>query len=331
MTTNSSFAGLVRRIATALPPAPWEDARAIPWSDPEFSRRMLREHLDQSHDRASRRVSIIDAHVDWIHDRILHSKPSRILDLGCGPGLYTQRLAERGHACTGIDCSPAAIDYARAQAQKTGANCIYRLEDIRTTEDYRFGGQPYDLILFIYGEFCMIKPEAARVILDRCRCALKPEGSMLLEVLTADAVIRMGTQSRYWCIRKDGVMSDHPYLCLEEYFYCPERSVSLIRYWFADCENGALNSFTQTCALWHHRQLQSLFLSARFDPAVMPFALAGITDDNEDDLETWILSVPAENSDDDGQQTRHDANKQVGRQDDSAARTAARKFISTQE
>lgn len=293
MTTNPSFSDLVRRIASAPPPAPWEDARAIPWSDPEFSRRMLREHLDQSHDRASRRISIIDAHVEWIHERILHSKPSRILDLGCGPGLYTQRLAERGHACTGIDCSPAAINYARAQARSTGADCIYRLEDIRMRDDFRIGEQPYDLIMFIYGEFCMIQPADARAVLDRCRCALKPGGRMLLEILTADAVIRMGTQPRYWSIRRDGIMSDFPYLCLEDYHYCPDKNASMIRYWFADSEYGALNSFTQTFALWHHRQLETLFLSTRFDPAVLPSALAGITDDNGDDLETWILSVPA--------------------------------------
>jgi predicted TPR repeat methyltransferase len=44
---------------------------------------------------------------------VLQSEPQRILDLGCGPGLYTQRLASLGHTCVGIDISPASIAYAR--------------------------------------------------------------------------------------------------------------------------------------------------------------------------------------------------------------------------
>jgi len=36
-------------------PVPWEEGEKIPWHDPDFSRRMLREHLSQTHDLASRR------------------------------------------------------------------------------------------------------------------------------------------------------------------------------------------------------------------------------------------------------------------------------------
>ena len=46
------------------PPAPWAEGDKIPWHDPDFSRRMLREHLSQAHDAASRRSIIIDEHVE---------------------------------------------------------------------------------------------------------------------------------------------------------------------------------------------------------------------------------------------------------------------------
>ena len=90
-------------------PKPWSEGEKIPWNDPEFSRRMLDEHLSQAHDAASRRFEIIDKHVDWIHTHVLKGNPTRILDLGCGPGLYTNRLARLGHHCVGIDFSPASI------------------------------------------------------------------------------------------------------------------------------------------------------------------------------------------------------------------------------
>ena len=74
-------------------PQPWSEGEKIPWDEPGFSRRMLREHLSQEHDAASRRFATIDRHVDWIHRSVLTGSPSRLLDLGCGPGLYSSRLA----------------------------------------------------------------------------------------------------------------------------------------------------------------------------------------------------------------------------------------------
>ena len=93
-------------------PDPWTGR--LPWDDPGFSARMLREHLSQDHDAASRRAPVIDRHVAWIDDGVLGGVPSRVLDLCCGPGLYTLRLARRGHSCVGIDFAPAAVAHARA-------------------------------------------------------------------------------------------------------------------------------------------------------------------------------------------------------------------------
>ena len=47
----TSLTDLVHR---APIPLPWAEGDNIPWHDPEFSQRMLREHLSQAHDAASR-------------------------------------------------------------------------------------------------------------------------------------------------------------------------------------------------------------------------------------------------------------------------------------
>jgi len=112
-------------------PRPWAEGEKIPWNDPTFSRRMLKEHLSQKHDAASRRTAKIKKQVDWIHNFVLGGKPSRILDLGCGPGLYSARLSALEHACRGIDFGPASITYALEHAP---AGCSYTLGDIRTTD-----------------------------------------------------------------------------------------------------------------------------------------------------------------------------------------------------
>ena len=115
------------------PPVPWAGGK-IPWDDPDFSERMLQVHLSQEHDWASRRFEKIDVHVDWIHHKLLSGRPVRILDLGCGPGLYTSRLARLGHECVGIDFSPASIAYAVATAERDKLQCTYLHEAIRIAE-----------------------------------------------------------------------------------------------------------------------------------------------------------------------------------------------------
>ena len=67
----------------------WRGAYKIPWDNPDFSGRMLAEHLSQDHDLASRRIEWIDRQVAWIHDELLGGRAARILDLGCGPGFYS--------------------------------------------------------------------------------------------------------------------------------------------------------------------------------------------------------------------------------------------------
>ncbi len=113
---------------------------------------MLKEHLSQEHDAASRRFEIIDGNVGWIHRQILAGKPSKILDLGCGPGLYCSRLAALGHRSWGVDFSPASIDFAKKDAEQKNQACQYTLGDIRQVDF----GQGYDLVMLIFGEFNVI-------------------------------------------------------------------------------------------------------------------------------------------------------------------------------
>ena len=50
--------------------------------------------------------------------RLLPRPPARILDAGCGPGLYAVPLDEAGHQVTGIDVSAAALRHGRSLARQ---------------------------------------------------------------------------------------------------------------------------------------------------------------------------------------------------------------------
>jgi len=198
-------------------PTEWQK---IPWHEPNFSRRMLREHLAQDHDAASRRATIIDLHVDWIHREVLNENPSAILDLGCGPGFYADRLSQLGHTVTGIDISPASIDYARQHASGT-----FILGDILTHDL----GAGYDLGMMVYGELNAFAPDAAASIIDRAYDALKPGAQLLVEVHTYDMVKHIGEEPPSWHLASSGVFADQPYLCLTEAMF--EEGCSLSHYY----------------------------------------------------------------------------------------------------
>ncbi len=224
-------------------PEPWEEGEKIPWNDPEFSQRMLKEHLSQAHDAASRRFDIIDRHVRWIHNSILQGQPTRILDLGCGPGLYTHRLAQMGHTCTGIDFSPASIAYAQAQAQEANLDCRYILHDIRTA-DYDAPDGGYGLAMLIFGEFNVFHPNDARTILNKAHAALAPGGILLLEPHTFDMVKELGHHPPTWYTTPSGLFSNLPHLLLQESFWDDEHHVATDRFYIIELTNGAVTTHT---------------------------------------------------------------------------------------
>ncbi|MBN1896001.1 class I SAM-dependent methyltransferase [bacterium] len=54
-----------------------------------------------------------DAAVERFLLSLVREPGSRILDAGCGTGLYCNALAQKGHDALGIDLDPAMIDYAK--------------------------------------------------------------------------------------------------------------------------------------------------------------------------------------------------------------------------
>jgi len=255
-------------------PKPWAEGEKIPWDDPEFSRRMLDEHLSQQHDAASRRFEIIEKHVTWIHNQILKGKPARILDLGCGPGFYTHRLAQLGHQCTGIDFSPASIAYARKQAEEAGLDCEYTQQDIRTAH---FGGQ-YGLVMSIYGEINVFRPEEVKGILAKAHSALVPGGSLLIEPHTYEIVVEIGENPPSWYSTSKGLFSDQPHLVMQENFWDAANQVAIQRYYVIDTESGEVVRHASTTQAYKNEGYHSLLTECGFEKQVFFPALGGDTD-----------------------------------------------------
>lgn len=266
---------LIDLVQRTSPPEPWAEGDNIPWNEPAFSQRMLNEHLSQSHDMASRRNEIIDQHTAWIHSHLLGEKPARLLDLGCGPGLYTSRLARMGHTCTGIDYAPAALAYARQTAQNEHLTCTYLESDLRSADF----GTGYDLIMQIFGELNVFSPQDARVLLRKARAALRPGGLLLLEVHTDQKIRRDCAPGSSWNCTPSGLFSDQPHIILEERFWDEASLTGTIRYYVVDAHTGAVTRCVQSLQAYTAEGYNHLLTECGFSLRDTMPGLAGMSGD----------------------------------------------------
>jgi len=254
-----------------LPPRPRAEGDKIPWSDAGFSRRMLTEHLSQAHDMASRRHEVIDRHVAWIHGTCLGGTRGRVLDLGCGPGLYAERLARLGHRCTGIDFSPASIAHARTQAGLARLDIEFLCADIRSA-DY---GREFDLAMLVFGEFNMFSREDAMRLLGAMHHCLKPGGRLLLEVHDRDFVEQAGRKPPRWSAAPGGLFSERPHVLLEEHFWDAAGSTATTRYFVIDADTGSVERYAASTQAYGDDEYGQLLADAGFvDVRELP-SLAG--------------------------------------------------------
>lgn len=225
---------------------------------------MLKVHLDPDIDAASRTPETIDRSVRWIIEKLDLKTGGRVLDLGCGPGLYASRFARAGLQVTGVDYSRSSIDYASRYAREQNLNIQYRFQNYLELDDENL----YDAALLIYGDFCPLDPQQRATLLKNVSRALKPGGRFVLDVTTREHRRKHGNKNN-WYAAESGFWKPGSHLVLEEGFDYPEQSiwldqytviegdgkVSVYRNWFQDyipemiTEELALGSFSVE-SLW---------------------------------------------------------------------------------
>jgi len=262
----------IRDIINRAPvPLPWAEGEKIPWNEPGFSQRMLAEHLSQRHDAASRRTDLLDAQVGWIHENVLHSQPTRMLDLGCGPGLYTSRLARLGHTCAGIDFSPASVAYARETAARESLDCTYQLADIRQAEY----GSGFGLAMLLFGEFNVFRIEDVRLILGKAHAALAPGGQLLLEPHTLEAVAQIGAKPPHWSGQDSGLFSPQPHLLLTEAVWDGTRQIATQRYFVVDAATGVVTRHAASMQGYTPAEYEELLVECGFADVTFHPSISG--------------------------------------------------------
>ncbi len=224
-------------LASMTRPVPFEPVGQPIWTDGHVSRQLLAAHLDPNTDAASRRPESIDRSISWIVDTLQLKPGMSILDLGCGPGLYCQRMAKVGMKVTGVDFSATSISYAREQALAEGLCIDYRLQNY-----LEFSGEnSFDAALLIYGDYCVLSPADRKRLLEIVRRSLVIGGRFVLDVTTRERQKRNGRKNG-WDAAASGFWSGKPHFVLEQGFDYPEELVHLDQYIVID-EDDAVRVF----------------------------------------------------------------------------------------
>ena len=263
-------------------PAPFEYYTAADlWTDKHTSSRMLAFHLNGSIDISSRKMNFIDKSARWITSRFGLNQNKSVADFGCGPGLYTTRLAESGAGVTGIDFSEGSVQYAREFAERQGQTIDYLHANYLEYET----SKRFDLITMIMCDYCALSPRQRRTMLEKFLAFLKPGGAVLVDVYSLCAFNEKQESAEYAPGLLDGFWSSEPYfgflntfkyeqekVVLDKYTIIEETRTRVVYNWLQYYDRQALgNEFTE------HGFIVEEFLGdvagAAFEPESREFAI----------------------------------------------------------
>lgn len=196
------------------------------WDDPHVSAQMLALHLDPEASAASRPHAFVDRSVAWLVDELGLRAGDRVLDLGCGPGVYAHRLARRGVRVLGLDASHRSVEHASAVADAEGLPAEFRVANY-LVDDL---GREHDAAILLYEDFCALSPAQRGGLLRRTREALRAGGAFVIDVTAAPRFATEHPGERHEHDLDGGFWARPPYEGTHETWTYPELRLVLDRY-----------------------------------------------------------------------------------------------------
>ena len=211
------------------------------WDDPHISKGMLATHLDPAQDLATRKMDFVRRSAAWIAQTADPAIRPRLLDLGCGPGIYAELFHRSGFEVTGVDLSERSIAYAREHAAAERMDIRYRYGNYLDMDDEA----AFDVATLIYCDFGVFSGKNRKVLLEKIYLALRPGGLFIADVCTMK-MFEGRKEECTWSFSDGGFWSEGPYVCLHAFYrYCEHRNI-LER--FVILEENDMRCFN----IWNH-------------------------------------------------------------------------------
>jgi len=192
------------------------------WTNSLMTNMILQAHLDQDNPGGSRNNSFINKSINFIKQIKPPSNVKKVADLGCGPGLYCEKLAYQGYKVTGYDISENSLRYAKKIAEENKLDIEYRQEDILNINSTN----EYDVVLLIYYIYGSMKLEERKKILRKIYNSLKKGGVLILDVSSENSLQNF-TEEQIWSFSKtNNPLSKQPYIAFRQALNYPD-SVTL--------------------------------------------------------------------------------------------------------
>jgi SAM-dependent methyltransferase len=112
--------------------------------------------------------------------------PQKILDLACGYGRHTNRLAALGHHMTGVDLMPGFLALARQDAEQRSVSVSYRQGDMRQISF----SEEFDRVMILFTAFGYFEDVENEDVVRRVARALKPGGLFIVDFPNRDTFLR---------------------------------------------------------------------------------------------------------------------------------------------
>ncbi len=196
------------------------------WADNHTSKKMLESHLNEDIEVSIQNREFIRHSVDWIVNHFGVNQKTLVADFGCGMGSYATQLAEKRADVTGIDFSEMFIQHAKEIAKQKGLDINYVLQNYLEFETE----ERFDLITLLLCDFCALSPTQRKTMLKKFYKFLKPDGSVLIDVYSLNALNQREETETYEHSRLDGFWSPENYYCFQKTFKYDEERVVLDKY-----------------------------------------------------------------------------------------------------
>ncbi len=141
-----------------------------------------------------------DAEVAFLERALELREPCDLLDLCCGPGRHSVRLAKRGHRVTGVDISAYNLEKAAEGAEEFGVEVTWREADMRDTG---LVDSSQDVVINMFTAFGYFEDAGNQRVLEEVARVLRPGGRFVIELTNRDSLMRR-FEPRESGLRRDG-------------------------------------------------------------------------------------------------------------------------------
>lgn len=199
-------------------------------------------------------------------NRLLGTKPLKILELNCGTGEDAIELARQGHEVVATDVSEAMLQVARSKSAGMGLGKLsFEKLDLNRPEEFQYNGN-FDLIFSNFGGLNCIDESALRSLASFSNELLVPEGSLVAVVMPTSCLwerayyLLKGNRAKAFRRSSGFTVADVNGSEVDTWYYDPSHIRQFFQQYFKEVRNRPIGFWIPPSYLNHAMKGRAVFL-----------------------------------------------------------------------